>query len=179
MTVTGPARAGPYGTSDRLLLHSCPVPMWIFDVETLCFLEVNEAAIASYGWSRAEFLAMTILDIRPAEDVEKLRRDIGQPTPATMPRSAGLWRHCRRGGDEITVEISTAEVIYDGRIARLVLAIDVTERQRLEQARADSEARFRAVFSHAPVAQAILSLSGTVQHVNPMCCSTPGRHDDD
>jgi two-component system cell cycle sensor histidine kinase/response regulator CckA len=116
----------------RLLFEANPLPMWVYDAETLRFLAVNEAAIRHYGYTSAEFHAMTIAQIRPQEDVEALLADMqsrggpGSPTP-------GSWRHRRKDGSVIDVEITAGKVVFEGRPAALVLAHDVTERRRLEE----------------------------------------------
>ena len=112
----------------RALFEHNPQPMWVYDVETLAFLAVNAAAIARYGFSREEFLGMTILDIRPPEDVPSLRvhragADVGL-------NAAGLWRHRRKDGSVLLAEITTHSMQYGDRAAKLVLANDVTERER-------------------------------------------------
>jgi two-component system cell cycle sensor histidine kinase/response regulator CckA len=114
----------------RHLFERHPSPMWIFDVETLRFLAVNDAAVAAYGWSSEEFLAMTIADIRPGEEVEELRRDVEHEGDL---RTAGVWRHLHKNGSEHDVLVSSSLVAFEGRSARLVLAQDVTEQRLLEQ----------------------------------------------
>ena len=120
----------------RHLFERHPSPMWIFDVETLRFLAVNDAAVAAYGWTGEEFLAMTIADIRPEEDVEALRRDVGREGEL---RTTGVWRHLHRDGSEHDVSVSSSPVAFEGRSARVVLAQDVTVQRRLEQQLAQSE----------------------------------------
>ncbi len=120
----------------RHLFERHPSPMWIFDIETLRFLAVNDAAIAAYGWSGEEFLAMTIADIRPEEDVEALLRDVRREGER---RTAGVWRHLHKDGSEHDVLVSSSPVVFDGRSARVVLAQDVTEQRRLEQQLAQAE----------------------------------------
>jgi PAS domain S-box-containing protein len=132
----------------RLLFDSNPHPMWVFDQETLAFLAVNAAAVRQYGYSRKEFLAMTIKDIRPPEDVPILldyrAKRVNQPTPSesslTMP---GLWRHRKKDGTLIDVEITHSPISLKRRDAQLVLANDITERKRAEGKLRESEARFR------------------------------------
>src|ERR1700674_4793434 len=115
--------------STQELLHALfdhsPVPQWAFDRETLRFLAVNEQAIRVYGWSREEFLAMTILDIRPPEDVEAVRRDLALPASDTSG-CRGVWRCHTRAGAVLGVEVQSADVHLGGRPARLVTARDVT-----------------------------------------------------
>lgn len=108
----------------RLLFERNPLPFWVFDVETLRFLEVNDTAVERYGYTREEFLSMTVLDIRPEDEHEAVR------TMARAPgehRGVGTWRHRRKDGSEINVRIYTTEIEFEGRHARLVLAEDVTQ----------------------------------------------------
>ncbi|HEX6693454.1 MAG TPA: PAS domain S-box protein [Longimicrobiales bacterium] len=112
----------------KLLFEHNPQPMWVYDVQTLRFLTVNNAAIAQYGYTRDEFLAMRITDIRPEEDVSTLLENV--TLPSTPLRNSGVWRHRRKDGAILLVEISWHQIPYDDRHARLVLAQDVTERER-------------------------------------------------
>ena len=99
--------------------------MWIFDVETLSFLEVNQAAIVKYGYTREEFLQMTILDIRPAEDVPLLLRYVVHPT-ACGPSNLEQWRHQRKDGTIFDVEITSFDRMFHGRRAEIVVAKDIS-----------------------------------------------------
>ena len=117
------------------LFAANPQPMWFYDLETLRFLAVNAAAIQHYGYSEAEFLAMTIADIRPPEDVPRLHGNIARVKLAddAGPDRAGVWRHRRKDGDLIDVEIISHVLDYKGHRAEVVLANDVTERLRAEE----------------------------------------------
>jgi PAS domain S-box-containing protein len=115
----------------RLLFASNPHPMWVYDLETLRFLAVNDAAISRYGYSRDEFLASTIKDIRPAEDVPRLMESLR--TGTTVFQESGIWRHRKKDGTVIDVEITSHMLDFDGRRAELVLAVDVTQRRLAEQ----------------------------------------------
>jgi PAS domain S-box-containing protein len=117
----------------RALFDANPHPMWVYDLDTLRFLAVNDAAIQGYGYSRAEFLAMTIADIRPWEDVERLHTNVAQVVDGRLDE-AGLWRHQRRDGSLIDVEISSHVLEFFGRRAEVVLAHDVTARLSAERA---------------------------------------------
>lgn len=115
----------------RLLFESNPHPMWVYDLETFYFLAVNRAAIYHYGYSREEFLAMTIKDIRPLEDITALLDSIsGIDTGFNM---AGIWRHRKKDGSIIYVEINAHTITFAGRRAEVVLANDVTERKWMEE----------------------------------------------
>ena len=100
--------------------HAAMVPMWIFDRKTLAILEVNEAATELYGYSRSEFLRMTILDIRPLEDIPKLLQ-----TALRAPgHDAGnhMWRHLKKDGSVFQAKVMGWDISFDGRAAELVLA---------------------------------------------------------
>ena len=107
-----------------------PNPMWIYDLETLRFLVVNEAAIHVYGYSREEFMNMTIKDIRPSEDVPVLLAEISQI--GSHLDQAGIWSHVKKNGVLILVDITSYPLVYDGRPGELVMPIDVTERVQSE-----------------------------------------------
>jgi PAS domain S-box-containing protein len=110
----------------RLLFDGNPNPMWVFDLETLKFLEVNEATIQHYGYSREEFLAMTIMDLRPPEK---------NPQPKVAVGSTGgslVWRHRRKDGHLLDVEVVWSPMAFGNRFAALAMATDVTERRQVE-----------------------------------------------
>jgi PAS domain S-box-containing protein len=115
----------------RLLFELNPQPMWVFDLETLAFLEVNVAAIHHYGYSREEFLTMTIKDIRPPEDVPNLLANVSRIT--SQHEEASIWKHRKKDGTIIDVEITAHELTFYGRPTQMVLAYDVTERRLLEE----------------------------------------------
>jgi two-component system, cell cycle sensor histidine kinase and response regulator CckA len=115
----------------RLLFEENPIPLLVIDAETLKFLAVNAAAVRQYGYSRDDFTRMSIADIRPAEDVPAALARAAAPAEIRSQRS-GPYRHCRKDGSAIQVEIVSRDFVFGGRIARLVLAIDVTEQRHLE-----------------------------------------------
>jgi diguanylate cyclase (GGDEF)-like protein/PAS domain S-box-containing protein len=115
----------------RLLFEQHPHPMWVYDLETLRFLEVNHGATLQYGYTRDEFLSMSITDIRPDEDVPSLLDTMRTERP-DLTRS-GVWRHRTSTGEVLDVEISSHVLDFNGRPGVLVMAQDVTERCRLEQ----------------------------------------------
>jgi PAS domain S-box-containing protein len=122
----------------RTLFDRNPEPMWVFDLETLAFLEVNQAAVDHYGYSREEFLRITLRDIRPAEHVPALVDDVNRLREGS-PEHQRLWKHRKKDGSIIDVSITAKEFDWNNRPARLVLAIDVTERKRAEDALHASE----------------------------------------
>jgi two-component system, cell cycle sensor histidine kinase and response regulator CckA len=126
----------------RLLFERHPLPMWVYDAETLRFLAVNEAAVRHYGYTREEFLAMAITEIRPIEDVRQLLANLDHEGPGSpIPRT---WQHRIKDGALIDVEITAGRVEWEGRDAALILAHDVSERRQMEQRLIEAE-RLEAV----------------------------------
>lgn len=117
------ARAKPailISNLDTLAFETADTPMWVYDVKSLAFLAVNEAAVRRYGYSRDEFLAMTIPDIRPAQDVIAILRET--LSVARHNSDQELWRHRTKNGKLIDVEITSREVIFNGHQAEIVAA---------------------------------------------------------
>jgi PAS domain S-box-containing protein len=119
----------------RHLFEHHPHPMWIFDRVTLQFVEVNDSAVRVYGYSRSEFLAMKITDIRPPEDIPQLEANLAD-NREPWARSRG-WRHRLKSGDIINVEIASYLFTSEGRDVELIAAVDVTDRTRAEAALAE------------------------------------------
>jgi PAS domain S-box-containing protein len=124
-----------------MLFGSNPLPMWVFDVESLAFLDVNDAAVRHYGYSRDEFLAMTIMDILPPEDSPGLHH--GLEGTGTHRGDVALAQHQRKDGSIIDMELISREMELGGRRARLVLATDISERTRTRAALHQSEEQLR------------------------------------
>lgn len=120
----------------RYMFAKNPQPMWIYDLETLKFLEVNDAAIDHYGYCKDDFLNMTLKDIRPEEDIPALLKDVELTKIEFNP--SGEWRHRKKDGSIIDVEITSHSVTFNGRNARHVLIKDVTERKLFEKRITDS-----------------------------------------
>jgi len=161
----------------RLLFEGNPNPMWVYDCETFAFHAVNDAAVAHYGYSRNEFLAMTLADIRPPEDFARLLQQL--PTRGKS-RSVSEWQHCKKDGTVIQVETASSSLTFGGRSARLVLANDVTERNQIEHALRASEGSYRALFESANDAILIFDVhTARILAVNKKACETYGyTHDD-
>jgi PAS domain S-box-containing protein len=124
-------RVDPQAGRYRMLFESSPLPMWVLDVETLNFLAANDAAVRLYGYSRAEFLAMTARDMRPREVSEQFVEFLS-PQAGTVNR--GAFRHLKRNGEHIDIDCVGHLVSWRGRRARLVFVSDVTERERTQGA---------------------------------------------
>jgi PAS domain S-box-containing protein len=117
----------------RRLFEDNPLPMWLFDKASLRFLDVNNSAIRQYGYSRADFLRMTVRDIRPPDDIARLEQALQEGVDGVQGQR-GTFRHRRKDGTLIDVAIMAQDVEHDGRKARVVLATDVTERENLLRA---------------------------------------------
>ncbi len=117
----------------KYLFEAHPHPMWVYDLETLRFLVVNAAAVAQYGHTEAEFLQLTIRDIRPPAELQRLADNLAA-APAKGAEQSGVWTHMRRDGSRMRVDVSSHSVTLSGRPARLVFAHDITEREQLKLA---------------------------------------------
>lgn len=153
----------------RLLFESTPQPIWVYNEDTLSFLAVNEAATRTYGYSRDEFLSMTINDIRPSEDIPTL---IIKTDPTDLVISSP-WRHRTRTGATLYVEMSSHPVVFDGKNSRLVIVNDVTERklldekqQRLHASLQQSAMEWRQTFNAIDFPVLIVDLAGTIKRSN-------------
>lgn len=114
----------------RMLFESNPHPMWVYDTRTLVFVAVNAAAVEHYGYTQQEFLGMSILEIRPPEERDAVLRTT-QTLDASGPH-VGVYRHRKKDGGLIDVEVISDGIEFAGGQARLVLAHDITERKRAE-----------------------------------------------
>lgn len=134
----------------RLLFEANPQPMWVFDLETLVFLAVNDAAVANYGYTRGEFLAMTVKEIRPSTEVAAFVTSL-----ATRDWERGqqrLFKHRKKDGTIIDVAVRLNDMTFAGRKAGLVLATDITERIRAGAELQESEERYRRLVEQSPEA---------------------------
>lgn len=139
-------------------------PMWIFERETLKFLAVNEAAEMVYGYTRNEFLAMTVLAIRPKEEIERLRKHL-QQQPDGIDR-AGRWQHLRKDGALLHMDITARKISFNGRAAVMVVAIDVTDQVKALHDLKAAEDMYRGLVEHSMVGIYILK-DMKLAYVNP------------
>jgi PAS domain S-box-containing protein len=111
-----------------ILFERNPLAMWLFDRETLRILAVNDAAVAEYGYSREEFLSLTVEQIPSPEELLRLRAALAGPADGRLQQ--GERRHLRRDGTLLDVEVATQDLALRGRPVRLVMAMNVTARRR-------------------------------------------------
>ncbi len=149
----------------RFMFANNPQPMWIYDLETLAFLEINNASISLYGYSREEFLSMTLKDIRPKEDLDALFKNINQTTKAHS--FSGEWRHLKKNGEIITIEITSHIITFNNRKARHVMANDVTERKQAEESLLKSKQEYQSFFEDDLTGDYISTVEGKLLNCNP------------
>ncbi len=159
----------------NLIFASYPHSIWLYNQKNGQFLDVNEAAVIQYGYSREEFLQMQITDIHPPEDVVLLRKYLTEKNSGT--NLSGQWKHRQKNGKIIHVETVTHAIKYGEYDAHLVDIIDITERKEIEKTLQENEARFQAIYQSIPVPLIISRLSdGLILYANPellqiFCCS--------
>ena len=136
--------------SFRLLFEGNPVPMWVYEQDSLRFLAVNDAAVAHYGYPREWFLAKTLLDIRPAEDHDLVRENAR--AGRDIYDTGHTWRHLKADGTLIDVVIYRRSLHYEGRAASLVASIDLTGRKRAEDELRSTRAFLDTVIENMPEA---------------------------
>lgn len=155
----------------RLLFESMPQPIWVYNEETFGFLAVNEAATRTYGYSRDEFLSMTINDLRPQEDIPTLMiKNADDPDDLVI---SSPWRHQTHDKKTIYVEMTSHPVVFDGKNSKLVIVNDVTERklldekqQRLHTSLQQSAAEWRQTFNAMEFPVLIVDLAGAIKRSN-------------
>lgn len=130
----------------RLLFYQNPMPMMMISMPERKYLDVNDAAIEFYGYSKDEFLRMSVMDIRPEDDKDKLKEMLDDQR--TGINYAGIWRHVKKDGSIVNVNIISHDISYEGQPARLVLADDVTEQMRAEESLQQSHEAYRQLASH-------------------------------
>ncbi|HMJ47742.1 MAG TPA: PAS domain S-box protein [Ferruginibacter sp.] len=129
----------------RLLFNQNPLPMWMITTDDRTFLDVNAAAMAFYGYTKDEFLNMSILDIRPQEEAGRIKKTEFK-TPGIS--DVGIWTHQKKDGTKVRVHIITHDIMYEGKYAKLVLANDVTDRMIAEDKLKKSHEDFRQLATH-------------------------------
>lgn len=146
---------------NRLFFLGGPLPMWVYDQETLRFLTVNEAALKQYGYSRLEFLDLTVKDIYFADDRDRFLAHVAQLGPQI--NISGTWRHRKKNGSIFEAEVTSQRIDHFGRHAQVVFACDVTDRRLAEVAQSLSEIRYRRLFESA--FDGILILDGDSERI--------------
>lgn len=129
------------------IFDESPAPKYIFDLETFRFLAVNDAALIQYGYTRDEFLKLNVTEIRPAGEIELLKStlsDTDQPTYFDY----GQWTHKRKNGEEFYVHIYAHVTTFNGKKARFVMAIDIDQKVRAQQALEEKNAEVAGILEN-------------------------------
>ena len=149
----------------RQIFERSPLPMWVYDLRSLRMLEVNDAALARYGYSRQAFMRLRLTDLHAPEDAVKLQEHLKLPLIERVAQKA--WRHRRRDGGEFEVEIVTQDLKFGGARVRLVMVTDMSVQRRLERKRRELEQRMTGVLESMTDAFLLLDRKWCFTYVNP------------
>ncbi len=163
----------------RYLFENNPMPMWVMDLATFKFLDVNEVALLHYGYSRDEFLSMTALDIRPEEEKKDFLQLDHDATITALNYNKGVWSHKKKDGSIIQVEIVVHDITFGGGPARLILANDVTEKKKAEEKLAASENLFRALIENSNDIISLMDNSFQLLYRSPAAARVTGWTNED
>ena len=147
----------------RELFQVNPMPMWIFDLETLAFLDVNESALAKYGYTREQFLQMTLRDIRPEEDMPDLLALLNRADGAVLQWGG---QHRLADGRLIHVAVTSHLLEKQGRRARLVMAQDISAAQEALDALRASEEKYRKLLETSQGLVWAIDIEGRITYIN-------------
>lgn len=156
----------------RNIFQKSPLPMWLFDTETLKFLDVNESAISNYGYSREEFAQMTIRDIRPIEKVREIETIVAENRDAEKFFHNNIV-HLKKNGKKIHVKIESSLLDFNGHHAKLVMVTDITAQLKSEQEAIkstiklkESEANLLAIFESSINGFVLLDINNVIKIFN-------------
>ncbi len=150
----------------RDFFNLSPQPIYVYDIDTLEFIDVNKAAIQHYGYSREEFLNQTLRDIRPAEDIPELEQLMLDINHSDEIYFEGVFRHQKKNGAVIDVKIKTSVIEQHGKRARLALVNDITEQLKAERELTLSEQRFKSLVQEGSDLIAILDKDSILTYVS-------------
>ncbi|MBS1510962.1 MAG: PAS domain S-box protein [Bacteroidetes bacterium] len=150
----------------QYLFDNNPLPMWVVDVDTYRFLDVNTMASVKYGYSKEEFLTLTTIDIRPEEEKEKYLKDIRIITDNIKQHYRGVWKHMKKDGSIIYVEIFAHRIQWKGKMANLILSNDITLRKLAEDKLIASEEQYRNTLDHMLEGAQIIGFDWRYKYIN-------------
>jgi PAS domain S-box-containing protein len=150
----------------RKLFDLSPSPQWVYDAETFHFLDVNNAAIEHYGYSRKEFLSMTVKDIRPKKDIALFEKVVKQIHEENLSNDK-IWTHLKKDGEAIYVNIRSNAITFNHKKARLTVVVDITNNINTEIALKASEQRFKALVQEGADLITIMDNTGKYLYVSP------------
>jgi PAS domain S-box-containing protein len=162
------ATAADFASDYQALFELSPLPSYLLDDETLRVLAVNQTAVRRYGFTREEFLSLSAEDICPADDHPRFRAAV--EARGDGPRHFGTWRHRSKSGEVFTVNVVSQAVLYGGRAARFIIAIDAAEALPIHDALFDSGPRLQALFDNALDAILVANDDARIVDANPAAC---------
>lgn len=133
----------------RVFFKKNPMPMWVYNPITLEIIDVNDASLEKYGYSEEEFLKKTIMDVRPPEDIPKLIEITEKNKGTTNVSTDGLWRHRKKDGSIIYVEVKRTKISISDKEYHLAIINDITEKVLAENALKENTQRYQMLFSRA------------------------------
>lgn len=149
----------------RIYFAKSPIPMFVVELPGYRYLDVNQAAINNYGYSREEFLSMTAVDIRTDKEKERFLSESPEINPhKTFNR--GIWEHVKKDGTHIRVGINASDIEYEGKKARLIMSLDITSQKEAEDKLLKSEARYRQTLDSMMEGVQIIGFDGRLIYVN-------------
>ncbi len=157
----------------RTLYLASPIPMWVFDTETFMFISVNDAAIRHYGYSNEEFLSMNIKDIRLPGEIPHIKEAL-DAARGDVALYKAVFDHVKKDGTVIQVELQSNNIEFNGKKAKLIIAIDVTEKLRSENALKLSEQHFKALVQDGADLISILDMKGNYKFSSPSSAAIIG-----
>lgn len=148
----------------QIFVHN-PLPMWVYDTQTLRMLAVNPVALKSYGYREEDFLALSLPDLHADDELERLHKNLRLPLIERVAQRA--WRHRQRSGELMHVEIVTQDLHLGNIPARMVMVNDLSGKLREEQALHEERETLAAVINASADAIVSVDLSGEIQMFNP------------
>lgn len=146
------------------LFEKTPMPVWVCEIATLDIIDVNEAAIIHYGYTREEFLKMKITNVRPESEVNKVIHLFSQLKGGLS--NSGVWKHVKKDGTVIDVEVTGHDFDFNGKKCRIVLLNDITEKLEAEKRLAESEIKYRTMIEHNQAGIYQTTLKGNILSCN-------------
>jgi two-component system cell cycle sensor histidine kinase/response regulator CckA len=158
--------------SHRILFNSVPLPVWVVDLDSLRIVSVNDQAIQHYGYSREEFLTLTVAELRPDEDVPRMRDAIRRIDGS--PDRGSEWRHKKKDGSIIVVETHAHSINFQGKPARIIVVHDITERKQAKDEIRRLDERYRRLVENSPDGITLTTVGGRFIAVNPAAVAMLG-----
>jgi PAS domain S-box-containing protein len=150
----------------RYLFENNPAYVIIWDLESMTVRDVNQAVVEKYGYTKEEWIGMSVLQYRPEEDHEKIVEFSKKMLEGAEPIARMVWRHLKKNGEEMYMEIASHKMLYNNKYAILSLARDITEQRNAELALRKSEEKFKSLVDHAADGIFMVEDNGTIFDVN-------------